>query len=205
MIIYLLLIAQRASSGLQNAFGYRRNNNLLYGSTIASILISVLTYLSLLKYNITEHFFINYILSPSFLVVTIIGLIGVALSFTKSIKPMIHTYEVVATGGIVLSAFTMGVNIIDLIFTVYPGLVLHKGFINLASNRSFIDKQEITNDATGKTYYLEVFNINIPRLNSGFLKLGLAIASIILFMVNYLLFGYEFNIMNLTNIMFNRG
>jgi len=95
------------------------------------------------------------------------------LPFLKKYKD-IHFWENLVTGGYTLFLILMGYNILFIICSVYPALILHKGLINLGSKLSFF--AEATDDPTGKTYSIPILNIKIKRSNTHFRLIAAAMS-----------------------------
>lgn len=204
-LFFALVIFQRGLSGLVNSYGYSKKINLLiYGSLllfIANVLIPQFYADYYLNNGGSDYLGIN-ILMYGFVIISVIGVLGVMFSFKKIIPSKIHTYEVLTTTGFTFAMYLCNYNVIDLILAVSPGMVLHKGFINLSTNRPFIDKNEITNDPTGKTYYLEILDMDVPRIISkGNVRLVLAGLSIVLFVLNEMIFNVSFTFVNLLELV----
>jgi hypothetical protein len=88
----------------------------------------------------------------------------------------IHFWENLVTAGYFVFLILAGFNILYLVCSVYPALILHKGLINKGSGLSFF--ATATDDSTGKTYGIPLLGIKIKR-SGNVLRLTLAAISII--------------------------
>jgi hypothetical protein len=67
-------------------------------------------------------------------------------------------------------------NILFILCSVYPALIVHKGLINIGSDLKFF--ATATDDPTGKTYGFKLFGLKIKR-SSNLIRLILAGVSIV--------------------------
>lgn len=113
----------------------------------------------------------------------------------------IHFWETVAMGCIPVAMVLSGIPVVSTVLGVYPGLFLHKCFVNKGCGLSIFANQ--TDDATGRTYgmvipaFVPIFGgdkINVPRTGQYF-RLVVALVSIVLMFVEYP--QYKFWIINL--------
>jgi hypothetical protein len=73
----------------------------------------------------------------------------------------IHLWENFITAGYVFHLILSGFNVLLIMCSVYPALIIHKGLINWGSGLSFLDSA--TDDPTGKTYGFKLFGLKIKR------------------------------------------
>lgn len=73
----------------------------------------------------------------------------------------IHLWENFITGGYVVHLILSGFNVLLIMCSVYPALIIHKGLINVGSGLTFFN--EATDDPTGKTYGFKLFGLKIKR------------------------------------------
>lgn len=88
----------------------------------------------------------------------------------------IHLWEEFVTGGIVIYMTLAGFNILLILCSVYPALIIHKGLINIGSKLDFF--ATATDDPTGKTFNIPLLGIKIKRSSNG-VRLTLAGISIV--------------------------
>ena len=69
-------------------------------------------------------------------------------------KGSIHLVEIFKTGLPIAAYFVSGGNLIDIILSTYPGLVLHKMVINLGSGQKILS--DVTDDPTGRSFTFTV-------------------------------------------------
>ena len=163
MIPFLYLTIFRALSGLQNGLGYGQRQ--LYRVIISIIMlidiVSLTVYLHLLNLFPWQHW-----MALCCLMISAIGTFGVEDNFSIRLnlcKRDIHLWELLATGGVTLASILMGLDIIGIACSIYPGLILHKGFVNVCSGLSWW--YHGTDDTTGKTFNVPTLGIRVPRLS----------------------------------------
>lgn len=172
---FLFLFIYRAVSGAQNGLGYARHK-MLGAATLAMILLNH----GFLVYIILHiHPPVGLIIASAALVVaSMASAVMVDLSFKHTGRIFdIHFWESVTTGAVTLAAVIGGGNVLLIAASVYPALILHKGFINLGGGLKWWDQR--TDDETGKTFRIPLFNISIPR-SGNVVRITLSILSIIL-------------------------
>lgn len=184
MEAFVLAFIQRVSSGIQNGFGYSKKMIGLYGMGIVLILLPFLSF---------QNHWVSYL----FIFVNLIIVFLKTISFTKKFPTLskykdIHLWENFVTGGYFLYLILVGYNILPIICSVYPALILHKGFINLGSKLSFFSEQ--TDDKTGKTYSIPLLGIKIKRSSTAYrLVLAgislLALVIVLAFKISVTFFG----------------
>lgn len=169
MEAFLLAFSQRVISGLQNGFGYSKRTNYLHLMGIALLAFPLFSFQS--------HwvFFLFIILYPIIVFFKTISFTTKSPSLNK--WKDIHFWENLTTGSYFLFLILSNYNILLLLCSVYPALILHKGFINLGSGLPFFAEQ--TDDPSGKTYSIPLLNIKIKRSSTSF-RLLLAILSLII-------------------------
>lgn len=186
MISFFLPFIQRTSSGIQSMFGYSHQK-------IGFIIMSILMALSpLLMYEngwlFGIFFFVNlaiiYMKTMSFQLVPQLTL------FKKYTD--IHLWENFVTAGYTTYLVLAHYNILLIMCSVYPALILHKGFINIGSKLSFF--ATATDDPTGKTYGFKLIGLKVKRGSNAY-RIGMAIISIIAAIL-ILIFGWNLSIPN---------
>lgn len=222
LVFFVLFTIQRSLSGIQNYFGYSYSNlnknpnetnhkaqnklKMMWITTMGLLFITLSTGMSL---SIGEHKFVtsNFlnILSIVLTIVSFLSCIFLANSFydvlkVKFIDKDIHKWETIITGALMIVGIISGVNFFYLFVSVLLGMVIHKGFINLAFNLPFLHKKEITDDLTGKTYNIPSLNLTIKRLiTNGQVRLFLAVIGTLLVLVNEFYFKVNFDIRTIVN------
>lgn len=182
MIEFLYLFLFRALSGAQNGAGYAKQQTLrvIITFTMCTVLIgTVFTILYQPRETPWEVFAVLLIL------ISTLGAVGVEDSFNPSYQYLpkdIHFWEMLATGGITLAWVLLGGNLIGIAASVYPGLILHKGFVNLGSGKGWWYAG--TDDRTGKTFSIPLLGIKVPRLNTRG-RVHIAVISILAMIVNH--------------------
>lgn len=157
---FIFLFTYRVLSGLQNGLGYRRHNLL---RSITSYLLA-LAALAIIFIAIRQAPLIAF-LSIAGALISALGAIGVEDSFNKKtslLREDIHFWEMLATGGVMISVTILGGNLILILASVYPALIIHKGLINTFSGLSWWDQR--TDDPTGKTFSIPLLGIAVPRM-----------------------------------------
>lgn len=164
MFEFLYLVLFRWVSGLQNGLGYA-------GQHRARLAVSAIMFLVLAASSI--YFFAHVsppwagIAAGLLAIASILGALGVEDVFNDSfsmLPPDLHFFEVIATGGITLAWVVAGGDIIAIACATYPGLIVHKGFVNLGSGLPWWDER--TDDPTGKTFAIPLLGIRVPRLSA---------------------------------------
>lgn len=174
MAAFFLAFLQRICSGLQSMFGYAKEKT---GFILGTMTMALFPFL----------FFKPTILFVAYAIVNLLIVYMKAMSFKVLPKwrflskyTDIHLWEDLLTGGCIVYMTLAGYNILLLCLSVYPALILHKGFINIGSKLPFF--AEATDDATGKTYGFKLLNIKIARSTTGarILLASLSIIALIL-------------------------
>lgn len=208
MLELIHLIGFRSLSGLQNGLGYRKTLGWMTAVTVFMIINAAsLGFLAELR----VFGWMKY-LSIAMCLTSIVGAIFVDQSFRVRNNPDkynakiydIHLWENSATMGVVFAWMAMDANLIQVVCSVYPGMILHKGLINIgafwrkAGGLSAAMKYffyEGTDDPTGNTYTIPWFKdkpwplnklYKIRRLNNEW-RISFAIASIVVALVSHLL------------------
>jgi hypothetical protein len=126
----------RALSGVQNALYYAKLD--MIAKLWALVLIGYIAYM-------LEGW---YILSA-------IGVVFSYLSFEGKLwKGSIHLVEIFKTSLPILAYFVSGGNLVDILLSTYPGLVLHKMVINWGSGQKILS--DVTDDPTGRSFTFTV-------------------------------------------------
>jgi hypothetical protein len=178
MLSFFLPFIHRALSGFQSMYGYSKNT---FNFVLASIIMCLYPlivydggwlYLLFLSVNIS----IVYMKTMSFKLLPKVSLLEKYED--------IHLWENLVTGGYVLYLVLAHYNILLIMCSVYPALILHKGFINIGSKLSFF--ATATDDPTGKTYGFKLFGLKIKRTGNAY-RFTMAILSIVAAIIIYLL------------------
>lgn len=177
--ILIALIAQRALSGAQNGLGYA-NSRYRYATGVAlaafafaGIFAAIVSPLPAWQKGVAMLAFAASQVG--------VGMVENAFAARQDGETLpkwradIHLWENFITAGFLLGAVLAGVNILLAVSSVYPGLILHKGAVNIGSGLRFFDSR--TDDASGKTYSLPFLGIKVPRLSTRW-RVALALASI---------------------------
>jgi hypothetical protein len=181
---FLYPFLQRVISGLQNMYGYEKNKNLLLGAgwVLALFPLIFFTYSWLYLAYFIVNLFVVYMKTASFK-------LHPNLTLFKKFQD-IHLWENFVTGGIVLYLALANFNILLIICSVYPALILHKGLINIGSKLPFF--ATATDDETGKTYGIPLLGIKIKRSGN---KVRLTLAAISLIAAALIfIFGWNLSI-----------
>lgn len=203
---FLFLIGHRGLSGLQNHYGYKRRSCFVmyFITTICMLFTARVTQMWISPasvFYVPGNTDLTKFVAIAGAIVSVIGFFGVANSFkrvTTLLPRDIHLWETIATGAFAVTAFAAGVDIIYLFLSVSPGMVLHKGLINVSTNRPFIDAQEITDDKTGATYGIPTLDLVVKRfIRNGWYRLALAILATAFVILNELYFNINFNVFTL--------
>jgi hypothetical protein len=185
---FLLPFLIRVASGLQNGLGYANNGK---WRSICSLLLMAFTALAGLGFiKATAGSYGQEVAAYLPLLLTVVALGGVEDSFSSkfSILPRdIHLYETIFGYTLPLFFMVAGGNVLWIVASTYPALILHKTAINIGSGKHW--SYEGTDDPTGKTYTIPLLGITVPRLNLRW-RIGLAVVSILFFVVSWLL-GWE--------------
>lgn len=181
---FIFLFLYRSISGLQNGAGYGKHKTVRGIATI--ILMLMLVSFWIMSYAKVQYGWI--ILAVFFLwLLSFAGIMGVENAFTKRytfITHDIHFWEILATGGITIGWGVFGGNLIYIATSVYPALILHKGFVNTLNGGDFF--RSGTDDPTGKTFGVPFLGIKIRRLGTKG-RIILAVISIAAFVVSFIL------------------
>ena len=176
MFDFLFLLIFRALSGAQNGFGYA-------GQSVGRTLTSGLALSMLIGFYFMFHLYQapswSSILAITGILVSMLGIVGVEDSFNPGFNILprdIHFWELLATGGITISFILLGGNLLAIAGSVYPGLILHKGFVNIGSGKGWW--YQGTDDASGKTFKIPLLNIKVPRLSTRW-RIVLAVGSVL--------------------------
>lgn len=161
---FIYLFLYRSLSGLQNGLGYagkRRGRRAVSGAlAIAAFLPSVV-----LLSGKPAAFILLATLGGA--IISALGAVGVEDSFDTNMNLLprdVHLWEMLATAGVMVSVAAMGGNLILILASVYPALIIHKGLINTFSGLPWWDER--TDDATGKTFSIPLLGIRIPRMGT---------------------------------------
>ena len=153
-MVFIYLFLFRVLSGLQNGLGYAQNRYRL----VVSILLIVCSFIPLL---FTTKL---YGLVGLGILISVAGGVGVENSFSEKISWIpkgIHFWETLATAGVLLACVFASQNILLIACSVYPALIIHKGFINYFSGLAFFEVR--TDDPTGKTFSIPLIGKVVTR------------------------------------------
>jgi hypothetical protein len=104
---------------------------------------------------------------------------------------------------------------ISLVFTncdwvgITIGSIMGNNFFNMPIQKKFtghyVNKVSMTDSVDGKYLgvYIGKYFIKIPRLSNGYVRLWIGIILSILYIINYILIGYTFNIHDFINLIKN--
>lgn len=184
---FLFLFLYRSLSGAQNGLGYAKNRLMIVATSVMVLFMaSGVVFASIEK---TEGWFPWFIISISFFIAAGLAAIMVHLSFIHTEKWFdIHLWESITTGLATIAVAFVGGDIILILCSVYPALIIHKGFVNMGGGLSFLDNR--TDDATGKTFSIPLLGIKVPRLST-YIRFLLAAFSIMGVVIVYAL---DFNL-----------
>lgn len=183
-MIFLFAFFHRVFSGLQSMFGYKKSK---IGFVIVSLVMMLYPFL-----NFTTHWLFYLYIIINFIVVYMktssFRIISHFFLFKK--YQDIHLWESLLTGGYVLYLILAHYNVLFVVCSVYPALIIHKGLINIGSGLSFFDTttdDDTTNDGNpiGATYGFKLFGFKIKR-SSNLVRLILAIVSILSTIIIYI-------------------
>lgn len=158
MEAFVIAFIHRALSGLQNGLGYAKKEIWLW--IVGAVLVFY-------PYLTAKAHWLFYLFTAVNLACVSMKMMSFTddLKFLKKLKD-IHLWEGLVTGGFFVWMAISGHNILMLLCSVYPALILHKGFINLGSGLKFL--ASATDDETGKTYGIPILGIKIPRSSTKF-------------------------------------
>lgn len=112
----------------------------------------------------------------------------------------LHFWEMLIQPAFMALAVLAGADVLYVLASVYPGLILHKGFVNIPDGNSFWYYG--TDDATGKTFNLPILNIRIPR-NTLAVRLYLSAASVLYIIINELALHWHVSWVQITRLVEN--
>jgi len=186
---FLYLFIHRALSGAQNGLGYARSP-WRTAATIALILMGF----ALIAYVIATPG-----PTPWYIAAGLCGALSAVAAEMVHISFQdrggyrifdIHFWEIITTSALAVGVVLAGGNVLLVAASAYPGLILHKGFVNLGSGLPWWDSR--TDDASGDTFSIPLLNISIPR-SSTTLRVVLAVGSLLLAVLT-LVFNWRFNV-----------
>lgn len=193
LTLTLFLIIHRMVAGIQNGHGYGKNLTgrrqatwALTGYAGAATLVLILTDPPV------QWLFIGGLIC---ILAAVASTWAIDMIFAKKLQGKwadIHFWEMAKTGGIVLAVAASGFNLIAIACSIYPGLILHKGMVNINSGLRWWYTG--TDDETGKTFRIPLLNITIPR-SSNAVRISLAAASLIIAVLASI-YGWSLNLWN---------
>ena len=161
---FIFLFLYRSLSGWQNGLGYSGRH---IARTSASYVLAIAAFapsIALLRAHAAPAILLAALLGSA---ISALGAIGVEDSFNEKMRMLpkdVHLWEMLATSGVMASVAAMGGNLILIVASVYPALIVHKGLINVYSGLSWWDKR--TDDATGRTFSIPLLGIRVPRMGT---------------------------------------
>ena len=186
---FLYLFLYRSISGAQNGYGYARSNML----SVATLLM-VFMAMGLILYAGYENTHTGFRIAAG---LCGLGAVLSAVMVDQSFRNRgggklydIHLWETITTGAITLGAVLVGGNLLYILASIYPGLILHKGFVNLGAGLLWWDSR--TDDPTGDTFSIPSLGIAIPRAATT-IRIILAVASLVLAALTFAL-GWSFQV-----------
>ena len=192
MIEFMYLFLFRCLSGAQNGFGYAKNDTartictIVMMAAIALLLFWVFPLSSWIKWA-----------ALIWLLVGLGGTVWVEDSFNENINILpkeIHLAEILATSGVLFAWVALNGNLIYILASVYPSLLIHKGLINLGSGLNFWDHR--TDDETGDTFGIPLLGWKIPRLSLK-TRILIAVLSLLVVVVNSIFLNWELTFIDL--------
>lgn len=178
MLDFVYSFVQRVLSGTQNMYGYSKKKGMFLFLSIVMLFFPLITYQPTIIFLI--FFIINafdvYMKAASFNLLPYMG-------FLKKYRD-IHFWENLVTGGYSVFLVLAHFNILYMLCSVYPALIIHKGLINKGSGLPFF--ATATDDGTGKTYGIPLLGIKIKR-SGNVLRLTFAAISLIAVAVIFIL------------------
>lgn len=178
MIEFIYLFLFRILSGGQNAFGYAEKT--AFRAVASGVMIFALGGTAVFFLQ-TDPDIWTLILGLACIIVSILGTVGVEDGFSDGFNILpkdIHFWEILATGGITVFWMATGGNWIMIAASVYPSLIIHKGLINIGSEKGFW--YEGTDDPLGRYFSIPLLGWRIKRLSLK-TRLFLAFISLIVF------------------------
>lgn len=168
MYAFIYLFLFRVISGIQNGLGYavrRREGRavlrvLRFTLMLLLIGMAILPPIQQIGRQSTDIIVFAFIGSW----ISIAGAFGVEDSFNLSFDWLptdVHLWEMLCTTGIALSLLVLGYDVVMILTSVYPALLLHKGAVNLGSGQRFW--YHGTDDATGRYFTIPLLGWRIPR------------------------------------------
>jgi hypothetical protein len=173
---FVSYVAHRAISGGLNGAFY---GHLFPIAAIASMALCMLTMYGIAKYIEWSR------LKTWAKVMTILTLVGCILSIALTVASFtipglwfadVHLWTLMQQVCLAGALYFSGTDIMALLATVYPAVFMQKLFVNLLAGKRW--NYRGTNDKTGATYGIPKLGINVPRIASMYIRLGLAIASV---------------------------
>ena len=191
MINFLLYVLHRCFSGMKNGSGYWLKPE-IFGipKAIVCAAATLLTLSVPIAYAFIMH--LNLYSKLMFISISAFPIICCYALLTGRGK-WVHSLEFATTWSFPALAIILGGDIITPILAYPLGEVLFNGFVRLGSKRPFIDRAEVTNDATGKTVNFWLFGreFKLPRIHDGRIRAAIAAGATALWFVNHLLIQYK--------------
>lgn len=177
--IFAFLI--RAISGIQNALGYS-GSRYLVPTTLA--LLAIVMFAGLFspieQYN--PLWLIRVISAVLVTSVAVYCAISITSAFTQLNYHHIHLYETILMAASLVSIGLVDYDLIAIVASTYPALIVHQVVINLATNQKW--NSNATDVYHGKWYTINIGkrSFKIPRMTFS-IRLVIAIISCVLFIV----------------------
>lgn len=159
---FAFLFIFRSLSGAKNGSGYGKDVD-----SVASIGLVMLALCALLILYFNVFLDITLFQRITSGLAVLGSALGVWLTWRGldgSMKVDVHFWELWATGGVTVAWALAGGNLLTIAASVYPGLVMHKGFVNILQGHPWWDKA--TDDPTGATFSIPLLGWKVPRLGT---------------------------------------
>ena len=162
LISFLFPFLHRSASGAKNGFAYANNFGMSWIAVLNMALLAFLLYIAAPPAG--QSLFTAIAAAGS-----VLSSVAVVLSYPRyQVLPGkwndIHFWELWATGCFTIAALLAESNIFLVLCSVYPGLILHKGFVNLGGNHPFFYAG--TDDPTGATFSIPLLGWKVRRLGT---------------------------------------
>lgn len=182
MTEFIFLFLYRVLAGAHNSLGYEKQWRMMYNVETLLCLMA-LAGVWIFPNLHAPHW--TVIPTAFMLGLAFMAILAVGDSFDEryNIVPAdVHFYEMGKTGLVILAWMLGNGDLIGICASVYPGLIIHKGLINLGTNQSFFYYG--TDDASGRTFSIPILGIKVRRAPQWmrFVLAGISIVGLILAM-----------------------
>lgn len=195
MTEFVFLLLHRALAGAHNGFGYEKRWRSMYFIEFTLIGMCLAGF----------HYWPG-MGSPRWLIAAAGILVGLGVLATLAVGDSfdprynivpadVHLYELGKTGFVLLAWVLGNGDLIGICAAVYPGLILHKGFVNWGTDQNFFYYG--TDDPTGATFSIPLLGWKIPRLPQ-WMRYVLAVLSVFGYVVASS-WGWEVRLLDLWN------